>query len=93
MTNPVGIEGAGGAGTGRHSVTISVNNQPVEVSGPRLTGREIKQAAIDHGVAIGIDFILSELKPNGRAEIVGNEDVVTVNKNSRFTANDDDDDS
>jgi hypothetical protein len=68
-------------------------HHPVTVTGPRLTGRDIKQAAIDQGVAIGIDFVLSELKPNGRAEIVGNDDVVTVNKNSKFTANDDDDDS
>jgi hypothetical protein len=75
------------------SVTITVNNRPVTVTGPRLTGLEIKQAAIDQGVPIGLDFVLSELRPNGRPRIVGNEDVVTVNKNSKFTAVADDDDS
>lgn len=74
-------------------VTIHVNNQPVKIDGPRVTGLQIKEAAIAQGVAIGLDFVLSENRPNGRPEIVGNDDVVTVNKNSRFTATDDDDDS
>lgn len=75
------------------TVSITVNNRPVTVTGPRVTGLEIKQAAIDQGVPIGLDFVLSELRPNGRPQIVGNEDPVTVNKNSKFTAVADDDDS
>jgi hypothetical protein len=78
---------------GGHSVTILINRQPVTVEGPRLTGLQIKQTAIDQGVAIGLDFVLSKLNPNGRPQIVGNDDVITVNKNSEFTATDDDDDS
>lgn len=74
-------------------VSIHVNNQAVTVDGPRVTGLQIKEAAIAQGVAIGVDFVLSKLNPNGRPEIVGNADVVTVNKNSKFTATDDDDDS
>lgn len=77
----------------RVTVTITVNKQPITVNGPRLTGLEIKQAAIDQGVPIGLDFVLSELRPNGRPKIVGDNDVVTVNKNSEFTAVADDDDS
>lgn len=82
-----------GQGHAEHKTTITINNKPVTVVGPRLTGREIKQAAIEQGLAIKIEFILSELLPNGRAQIVGDDDPVTVNKNSKFTANDDDDDS
>lgn len=78
---------------GGHQVTIHVNKQPVTVDGPRLTGLQIKEAAIAQGVAIGLDFVLSKINPNGRPEIVGNADIVTVNKNSMFTATDDDDDS
>lgn len=74
-------------------VTITVNNKPVSIDGPRVTGLQIKQAAIAQGVEIGIDFVLSELPANGRPRVIGNADVVTVNKNSRFTATDDDDDS
>ena len=86
-------EHADAAASGGHSVTIHVNNQAVTVDGPRLTGLQIKEAAIAQGVAIGVDFVLSKLNPNGRPEIVGNSDLVTVNKNSKFTATDDDDDS
>lgn len=89
----MGTEDADVANKGGHRVTIHVNNKPVIVEGPRLTGLQIKEAAIAQGVAIGLDFVLSKINPNGRPEIVGNTDVVTVNKNSKFTATDDDDDS
>lgn len=89
----MGIEEAEAIDRAGHRVTIHVNNQPVTVDGPRVTGLQIKEAAIAQGVAIGLDFVLSKLNPNARPEIVGNADVVTVNKNSTFTATDDDDDS
>jgi Multiubiquitin len=76
-----------------HETSITVNNKPVVVTGPRLKGSEIKQAAIDQGVAIKLTFILSQIEPGARPKIVGDNDVVTVNKNSVFVANDDDDDS
>ena len=69
-----------------HQVTITVNEKPVVVIGPKLTGLQIKEAAIAQGVQIGLDFQLSEERPNGRTEIVGDGDTVTVNKNSRFDA-------
>lgn len=89
----MGTEDAEAVDKGGHRVTIHVNKKPVIVEGPRLTGLQIKEAAIAQGVAIGLDFVLSKINPNGRPEIVGNTDVVTVNKNSKFTATDDDDDS
>lgn len=50
----------------KKAVTIKVNKSAVSVTGPRLTGLEIKQAAIDQGVPIGLDFVLSQLRPNRR---------------------------
>ncbi len=67
-----------------HSTVITVNEQPVPIEGPRVTGLEIKEAAIAAGLSIGLDFLLTEEGPNGRAKVIGDGDVVTVNKNSRF---------
>lgn len=74
------------AGPSEHTVEVQVNNRPVTVMAPKVTGRQIKQAAILAGLPIRIDFVLSHLLPNDRAEIVGDDDEVTVNKTSRFTA-------
>lgn len=69
-----------------HEVSVLVNENPVSVVGPRIEGRMIKQAAIDQGVKIRIDFILSEEQNDRKFKIIGDADVVTVNKNSRFHA-------
>ena len=74
-------------------VTITVNERPVVVHGPKVTGLQIKQAAIDQGVPIQLSFVLSEEKPNHRTEIIGDSDIVTVTKNSRFVAIPHDDNS
>jgi hypothetical protein len=96
-THPAGDESVndqkGAATPPEHQTTITVNNKPVVVMGPRLKGREIKQAAIDQGVDIKLGFILSQVEPGARPKIVGDDDIATVNKNSVFVANDDDDDS
>jgi hypothetical protein len=70
----------------RHPVTILVNEQPVEVLGPRTTGREIKQAAIDAGLPIDLGFQLVEEMAHGRTRIVGDTDIVEVRPRSRFLA-------
>jgi hypothetical protein len=67
-------------------ITITVNERPVSIAGPQVSGLEIKQAAIHAGVQIQLDFVLSEELANGRTRIVGDADTVTVNKNSRFDA-------
>jgi hypothetical protein len=69
-----------------HEVTITVNTKPVMVTGSRVTGLEIKDAAIAQGLAIQLDFLLSEELPSGESRIVGDADVVAVNKHSTFTA-------
>jgi hypothetical protein len=74
-------------------VTVTVNNKPVKVPGPKASGLEIKEAAIAQGVEIELDFQLALIKPNGKREIVGDDDEVTVNKNSVFVATATDDNS
>jgi hypothetical protein len=69
-----------------HLVTVTVNEKPVELEGPKATGLEIKQAAIAQGVKIEVSFVLSEELPNRRTRIVGDSDEVTINKHSRFVA-------
>lgn len=75
-----------------HDVAITVNNKQVTVTGPRTTGMDVKQAAVDQGVDIGLDFQLAEVKGKGRV-IIGDDEVVTVNKNSKFIATAPDDNS
>ena len=69
-----------------HEVVITVNEKPVMVSGPKVTGLQIKEAAIAQSVQIGLDFQLSEELANGRTRIVGDAEPIPVNKNSRFDA-------
>ena len=71
----------------RHDlVAIVVNEQPVEVRGPRVTGLEIKEAAIAQGVPIDVGFQLIEEMSHGRTRVVGNDEVVSVHTGSRFLA-------
>lgn len=68
------------------TVTVTINNKHVKIKGPRVTGLEIKEAAIAQGVQIDLDFQLTEELPSGETRIVGDTDTVTVNKHSVFTA-------
>jgi Multiubiquitin len=77
----------------RRTITITVNEHPIQVTERELTGREIKQAAIDQGVAIGLDFVLYEHLGQHRTRIVGDDEPVRVHPNSRFEALANDDNS
>ena len=70
----------------RHTVEIIVNNQAVQVEDKRLTGLEIKEAAIAQGVPIQLDFQLSLHHPNGEVDIIGGTDEVKVHPHAEFTA-------
>lgn len=67
-------------------VEITVNEQPVLIAGPRVTGSEILQAAVSAGVSVQMDFVLTVEEANGKTRVIGPDDTVTVNKNSRFLA-------
>lgn len=76
------------------AVTVTVNNRPVLIDDRRVTGLEVKQAAIAQGVNIQEDFLLTLEPHEGKpARIIGDTETVTVTKHSVFTANDGDDDS
>ncbi len=69
-----------------HDVTINVNEMPVTLPGPKATGADIKRAAIAQSVQMDMDFILQEELENGRTQQIGDDDVITINKNSQFLA-------
>lgn len=79
---------------GHHLVTITVNKKPVQIDGPRVNGLQIKQAAVAAGLSIELDFQLAEIR-GGEQHVIGDDDVVTVNKHSTFvcTAGDDNSDT
>jgi hypothetical protein len=76
-----------------HPVEITVNRRHVVIDGPRVTGLQIKQTAIDHGVSIELDFQLTEVHNDRTRKIVGDGDVVTVHRGSTFVAAAGDDNS
>ena len=75
-----GNDGHGGG----DNFIITVNEQPVPITGHRHTGLEIKQAAISAGLSVDLDFVLSEEQGPGKHGIVGDSQEVTLTKNSRF---------
>jgi hypothetical protein len=68
------------------AVHIAVNTMPVTVSGPRLTGREIKSAAIEQGVQIDLAFQLSVRHGPRQTQIVGDDEMIAVHDWLQFIA-------
>jgi hypothetical protein len=67
-------------------VEITVNEQPVKLEGTHATGAEIKEAAIQQGVAIQQNFVLQDELPNGRSKIIKDTDSVPLREHLKFTA-------
>ena len=81
------MTGEPGRGEGQgHVVSILVNDQPVHVDGPKVTGLQIKEAAIRAGVQIDLGFQLIEELPDDRTRVVGDEDIIEVHAGNRFLA-------
>ncbi len=72
---------------------ISVNRKPVDVEDRLPTGIEIKEASIEQGVAIELDFQLAKVEPDGKQQIVGDADKVDVLEFKTFVATAGDDNS
>jgi hypothetical protein len=66
-------------------LNVTVNNHPVVLTERRMTGLEIKQAAIAQGAAIEVGFQLSVKKGN-HYEVVGDDDPITIHKDQEFLA-------
>ena len=72
---------------------IRVNEQIVTIVGEQHTGADIKRVAIEQGISIEEDFVLSvEYEPR-KTRIIANEDVIVVETGTCFTAVADDDNS
>ena len=69
-------------------VTVSVNDRPVNLLGHSATGGEIKIAAIEQGVEIQRNFVLEEELPDGKRQVVEDEERVNLHEGLRFTAHD-----
>lgn len=82
-------------GEGKHgSVNVTVNRKPVTLDAHRVTGLEIKRAAIAQGVEIEEDFhLVLEATKGHPAREINDDETITVTHKSEFTANDGDDDS
>ena len=74
-------------------VEITVNNKPVVLEGSKQTGESIKKAAIDQGVNIKEDFVLSIELGGGKTELVGDDQFIEVRPNDQFLAIENDDNS
>jgi hypothetical protein len=74
-------------------ITITVNAKAVEMEKGKVTGLEIKQAAIAQGVNIQTDFVLFEDLGQGQRRVIGDNDVVNVHPGSSFEAIPHDDNS
>ncbi len=77
----------------RVACEIRVNEQTVTVVGGHHTGTSIKRVAIEQGVAIAEDFVLSIEHEPRRTRIVADEEVIVVETGTCFTAVADDDNS
>lgn len=71
---------------GRRPVEVEVNNKPVRLDRHRVTGLEVKEAAIAQKVQIDLGFQLFEELGEGRERQVGDDDEVEVRGGTRFTA-------
>lgn len=75
------------------AIEIGVNTKPVPIRRGVHTGLQIKQAAIEAGVAIQLDFILSLETGAGQTRIIGDRDRVRVKPGQQYLAIADDDNS
>lgn len=77
-----------------HPVTVTVNTKAVELPARRVTGLEIKEAAIAQGVEIKLDFELTWEAHDGEPDQnVTDAQKITVNKHSAFSAVNNEEDS
>jgi multiubiquitin len=71
----------------RHrAITVKVNRKSVQFRQRRVTGAEIKAAAIAQGVPIQPDFVLFLVLGPGQRKVIGDDDHVTLRKDSCFEA-------
>lgn len=78
---------------GAREARVTVNGQFVVLTSRKVTGLQIKEAAIAAGVRILLDFVLSEVRPSGEQKIISDDREVTVKSGDEFWAIPGDDNS
>ena len=74
-------------------IEVTVNDKPVVLVSAKQTGASIKKAAIEHGVNIKDDFVLSIELGGGKTKLVGDDEYIEVYAGERFLAIENDDNS
>ena len=74
-------------------VDVTVNDKPAVLEGAKQTGASIKKMAIEQGVKIQQDFVLSIELGGGKTRLVGDDEPVEVHANEQFLAIENDDNS
>jgi hypothetical protein len=69
-----------------HLVTVTVNEKPVKLLGPRETGQGIKIAAIEQGVEIGKDYLLDEVLRDGANRRIEDHERIELHEHMMFAA-------
>ena len=63
---------------------VMVNEKPVTLDGLKQSGSSIKKAAIQQGVDIKLDFVLSIDRGDGKTELIGDDQEILVKDGDRF---------
>ena len=80
-------------GTTDGKVNVLVNEKPLTLDGAKQTGSSIKKAAINQGVDIKQDFVLSIERGGGKTDLIGDNEEIVVKDDDRFLAIANDDNS
>jgi hypothetical protein len=78
---------------GHREVEVSVNRSRVRLEHRRVTGLQLKEAAIAQGVEIQPDFQLWRIDGDGKRHQIGDEQEIDLHDGERFAANAPDDNS
>ncbi len=81
------------AKTDADEARVTVNGQFVVLTSRKVTGLQVKEAAIAAGVPIQLDFVLSEVRPSGEQKIIPDDREITVKSGDEFWAIPGDDNS
>ena len=74
-------------------IEVTLNDKPVVLESSKQTGESIKKAAIDQGVNIKEDFVLSIELGGGKTRLLGDDEFIEVQPDDRFLAIENDDNS
>lgn len=75
------------------TVDAVFNKKPIQLPKGRLSGLEIKQAAVAHGLSIQLTYVLFQIKNRNHRKVVGDADIIEIREGIEFAAVADDDNS